>query len=177
VSLRSIVARHDLKEDRLEVRMMAFYSIASFLFTLALVGSLNAADVRHVDRFDEMRSGRSGAAVAGSWDTALIGGPAGGWDGSGDVFCVTLTPEQIGFVINTVEVLAIDGAPIKGHASALITKLEVARSKLNPETITAVFNQLEDFISKVNYLTQDGNLPAAQGELMIDSILGLVCRA
>jgi len=91
-------------------------------------------------------------------------------------FCITLTPEQIGFVIDTLEALAIDGVLINGQANSLVSKLEEVQYQLNTENITAVYNQLEDFIIKVNKLTKYGKLTTEQGRLLINSTLSVMCR-
>ena len=109
-------------------------------------------------------------------ETALIGAgdkQIGVWP---DAFCEALTSEQLGFAIDTLSAQLLDGVPIKSQAESFIAKLRLAQNRLTPKNITAVFDQLEDFIVRVDTLTKSGKLPMDQGDLLINSILGVVCR-
>jgi hypothetical protein len=109
-------------------------------------------------------------------DTALIGATGrqpGGW---ADAFCVVVTAEQIGLAMDTLKAQVLDGVPIKRQADSFIAKLQAAQNRLSPKNIAAVFDQLEEFIVRVDTLSKTGELTLDQGDLLINSIIGVVCR-
>ncbi len=156
--------------------MRTFKSFASIIFFLTMAISLHAAEFQKLTVSGEVGGDGFGITVAISGDTALIGASGSQPGGEAYVFCLTLTPEQIGFVIDTLEAQAIDGMLLKGQANSLVSKLEAAQFQLNTENISEVFKQLEEYIKKVNNLIENGKLTAGQGQLLINSTLGVVCR-
>lgn len=147
--------------------------LPSIIFTLFLGGVVQAAQLPGMAPRGE--AGNRGPETVVK-DTALIGAgdrQIGVWP---DAFCEALTSEQLGFAIDTLSAQLLDGVPIKSQAESFIAKLRVAQNRLTPKNITAVFDQLEDFIIRVDTLTKSGKLTLDQGDLLVNSILGVVCR-
>ena len=109
-------------------------------------------------------------------EVALIETSGGQPSGSAHAFCLALTSEQIGFAIDTLEALGIDGLLNEGQAHSLVSKLQIAQSRLSTENIVAVFKQQKDFIKKINFHTKKGNLTHDNGMLLINSTLSVMCR-
>ncbi len=137
--------------------------VLSVIFFLTLAVSLYAA-------------GKEDNKPSDILDIALIETFDGQPSGAAHAFCLALTPEQIGFAIDTLEALAMDGMLTEGQANPLVSKLHIAQIKLSTENIIAVFKQLEDFINKINFHTKKGKLTPDNGMLLINSTLSVMCR-
>ncbi len=111
-----------------------------------------------------------------SMEVALIETSGGQPSGTAHAFCLALTSEQIGFAIDTLEALGIDGMLTEGQAHSLVSKLQIAQSRLSTENIVAVFKQLEEFINKIHFHTKKGKLTPDNGMLLINSTLSVMCR-
>jgi len=137
--------------------------VLSVIFFLTLAVSLYAA-------------GKEDNKSSDILDIALIETFDGQPSGAAHAFCLALTPEQIGFAIDTLEALAMDGMLTEGQANSLVSRLQIAQIQLSTENIIAVFKQLEDFINKINFHTKKGKLTPDNGMLLINSTLSVMCR-
>ena len=146
------------------------------IFFLTLAVSLYAAGNEGNKTSDVLDRDGSGVNNAFSVDIALIETFDGVPSGAAYAFCLALTPQQIGFAIDTLEALAMDGMLIEGQASSLVSKLQTAQTQLSTDNIIAVFKQLEDFINKINFHTKKGKLTPDNGMLLINSTLSVMCR-
>lgn len=156
--------------------MKSFKSLFYTLCLLVLAVSIHAAQVKKLTVFEKVGDDVFGTTVGFFDDATLIGSTFNEPGSAADVFCLAQTPEQIGFVIDTLEAMVIDGVLIEGQASSLVAKLDAAQSQFNTENISAVFNELEDFIKKVHNMVNNGKLTAKQGLLPINFILAVICR-
>ncbi len=150
--------------------------VVPVIFFLTLAVSLYAVDIEDNKTSDLLDRNRFGVSNAFSVDIALIETSDGQPSGAADAFCLALTPEQIGFAIDTLEALAMDGMLTEGQANPLVSKLHIAQIKLSTENIIAVFKQLEDFINKISFHTKKGKLTPDNGLLLINSTLSVICR-
>ena len=146
------------------------------IFFLTLAESLYAAGNEGNKTSDVLDGKGFGVSHTLPVDIALIETFNGVPSGAAHAFCLALTPEQIGFAIDTLEALAIDGLLIEGQASSLVSKLQTAQIQLSTENIVAVFKQLEEFINKINFHTKKGKLTPDNGMLLINSTLSVMCR-
>ncbi len=150
--------------------------VVPVIFFLTLAVSLYAADIEDYKTSDILDRNGFGFSHASSVDLALIETSDGQPSGAAYAFCLALTPEQIGFAIDTLEALAMDGMLTEGQANSLVSKLQIAQIKLSTDNIVAVYKQLEEFISKINFHTKKGKLTPDNGMLLINSTLSVICR-
>jgi len=156
--------------------MKTIKRVVPVIFFLTLAVSLYAAGKEDNNTSDILDRNGFGFSHAFSVDIAFIETFDGQPSGAAHAFCLALTPEQIGFAIDTLEALAMDGMLTEGQANPLVSKLQVAQIKLSTENIIAVFKQLEDFINKINFHTKKGKLTPDNGMLLINSTLSVMCR-
>ncbi len=156
--------------------MKTIKRVVPVIFFLTLAVSLYAAGKEDNKTSDILDRNGFGFSHAFSVDIALIETFDGQPSGAAHAFCLALTPEQIGFAIDTLEALAMDGMLTEGQANSLVSKLQIAQIKLSMENIIAVFKQLEDFINKINFHTKKGKLTPDNGMLLINSTLSVMCR-
>jgi len=146
------------------------------IFFLTLAVSLYAAGNKGNKTSDILDRNGFGFSHAFSVDIALIETFGGVPSGAAHAFCLALTPEQIGFAIDTLEALAMDGMLTEGQAHSLVSRLQIAKTQLSTDNIIAVFKQLEEFINKINFHTKKGKLTPDNGLLLINSTLSVICR-
>ena len=156
--------------------MKTIKRVVPVIFFLTLAVSLYAAGKEDNKTSDILDRNGFGFSNAFSVDIALIETFDGQPSGAAHAFCLALTPEQIGFAIDTLEALAMDGMLTEGQANSLVSKLQIAQIQLSTENIIAVFKQLEDFINKINFHTKKGKLTSDNGLLLINSTLSVMCR-
>jgi len=156
--------------------MKTIKRVVPVIFFLTLAVSLYAAGKEDNKTSDIWDRNGFGFSHAFSVDIALIEAFDGQPSGAAHAFCLALTPEQIGFAIDTLEALAMDGMLTEGQANPLVSKLHIAQIKLSTENIIAVFKQLEDFINKISFHTKKGKLTPDNGLLLINSTLSVICR-
>ncbi len=158
--------------------MKSFALVSSIICPMAFAVSLYAAGPKNLIAPDKVGSDRSALPATISEEPALIGSYAyrsqPGWEPH--VFCLAQTPEQIGFVIATLEALAIDGVLIHDQGDAFIFKLQSVRFQGDAVNALEVSNQLEEFIIKADLMIQRKKITSTQGQRVIDSTLGVVCR-
>ena len=150
--------------------------IVPVILFLTLAVSLYAAGNEDTKPSDILDSNGFGFSHAFSVDMALIETFDDVPSGAAHAFCLALTPEQIGFAIDTLEALAMDGMLTEGQAHSLVSKLQIAQIQLSTDNIIAVFKQLEEFINKINFHTKKGKLTPDNGLLLINSTLSVMCR-
>ncbi len=146
------------------------------IFFLTLAVSLYAAGKEDNTPSDILDKNGFVLSNAFSVGIALIETFDGQPSGADHAFCLALTPEQIGFAIDTLDALAMDGMLTEGQANPLVSKLQIAQLQLSTENIIAVFKQLEEFINKINFHTKKGKLTPDNGMLLINSTLSVMCR-
>ena len=93
--------------------MKSFKVLSLTLCSIALAGSIHAAKVQYLTVSEKVGDEGFGTTVGFSDDATLIGSTLNEPGSSADVFCLAQTPEQIRFVIDTLEAMAIDGVLIK----------------------------------------------------------------
>jgi len=150
--------------------------VVPVIFFLTLAVSLYAAGKEENKISDILDRNGFGFSNAFLVDIALIETSDDQPSGAAHAFCLALTPEQIGFAIDTLEALAMDGMLTEGQANSLVSKLQIAQFQLSTENIIVVFKQLEDFIIKINFHTKKGKLTPDNGLLLINSTLSVMCR-
>lgn len=99
------------------------------------------------------------------------------YSGGGDAFLLKLaaTPQdQISSLQAAVDVLASADWLNQGQDNSLLKQLSIAMRSLSEGKTAAAISQLQDFISEVQSLMNDGTLSQEQGQPMIDAANALI---